>query len=122
MKNIFIVLFSAFLMFALLVKCNQAQATPFVVSDSTTQTVTHCGILLDSNAKVEVPVVTVTPTTAICKYDVGNVSVGQHTIKATFINVDPLWGRNESVQSAPFDFIRPGAGTITSPSGLGLSK
>jgi hypothetical protein len=97
-------------------------AAPFVVSDSTTQTVTHCGILLDTNAKVEIPVTTVTPTTAICKFDVGNVSVGSHTIRATFINFDPLWGRNESVQSVGFTFERPGASTLISPSGLGLSK
>jgi hypothetical protein len=99
-----------------------ALSAPFVTSDATTQKVTHCGILLDSGAKVEVPVVSVSPTSAICKYDVGGVVVGAHTIKATFINVDPLWGRSESVYSVPLDFERPAQTIPTSPSGLGLSK
>jgi hypothetical protein len=97
-------------------------AAPFVTSDATTQKVTHCGVLLDSGAKVEVPVVSVSATSAICKYDVGGVAVGPHTIKTTFINIDPVWGRNESAYSVPLNFERPGVDTVTPPSGLGISK
>lgn len=99
-----------------------AMATPFVVSDPTTQKVTHCGIQLDSGAKVEVPVTSVSTTSAICKYDVGGVTIGTHNIKATFINVDPVWGRSESVFSVPLDFVRPNNTIATPPTGLDISK
>lgn len=97
-------------------------ATPFVTSDPTAQKVTHCGILLDTGAKIEVPVVTVTPTTAKCSYDVGSVSIGTHTIKATFINVDPLWGKTESVYSLPLNFERPNSAISNAPTGLDITK
>lgn len=97
-------------------------AAPFITSDATTQKVTHCGIVLNNGTKIEVPVVSVSATSAICKYDVGGVAVGPHTIKATFINIDPVWGRSESVFSTPLDFERPAQVIPTSPSGLGLSR
>lgn len=97
-------------------------ASPFVVSDATTQKVTHCGVMLDSGAKVDVPVVSDSPTTAICKYDIGGVSVGPHTIKTTFINIDPIWGRSESVYSTPLDFVRPGDTVSQPPAGLNIVK
>jgi hypothetical protein len=97
-------------------------ATPFVTSDPTTQIVTHCGVLLDSGAKVDIPVTTVNVTSAICKYDIGTVSVGPHTIKVTFVNIDPVWGRSESVTSVPLDFVRPSNAITNPPTGLGIVK
>ena len=122
MKDLIYSIFYLLFIGTLLYSISSANAAPFVTSDATTQKVTHCGILLDTGAKVEVPVTTVTPTSAICKYDVGGVTVGSHTIKATFINVDPVWGRSESVTSLPLDFARPDQTIATPPSGLGISK
>ena len=99
-----------------------ANAAPFVTSDPTTQTVTHCGALIDSAAKVDSVVDIVTPTSFRCKIDIGTVSVGTHTIKATFVNIDPVWGRSESVNSLPLDFVRPGNTVTSPPSGLGIVK
>ena len=102
--------------------CNIAIAAPFVTSDPTAQKVTHCGILLDSGVKVDVPVTTVNATNAICKYDIGTVSIGLHTIKATFVNIDPVWGRSESVTSVPLDFVRPDNAITNPPTNLGIVK
>lgn len=110
------------LLAAMLLLPSLVVASPFVVSDPTTQTVTHCGILLDSGVKVDIPVTTVNATSAICKYDIGGVSVGPHAIKATFINIDPVWGRSESVTSVPLDFVRPGNVITNPPVGLGIVK
>jgi hypothetical protein len=99
-----------------------ASAAPFVTSDPTTQKVTHCGILLDSGAKLEIPVTSASATTAICKYDVGNVTIGTHTIKATFINVDPTWGKTESPYSIPLSFERPNSTVSNAPTGLDITK
>ncbi len=109
-------------LFALLVLPLYVYSAPFVTSDATTQKVTHCGILLDTGEKVEVPVTTVTPTSAICKYDVGGVTVGTHTIAATFINNDQLWGRTESAQSVNFTFVRPNNDIANPPTGLDVTK
>ena len=106
----------------ILIVSNFALAAPFVVSDSTTQVVTHCGVVLDSGSKIDVPVVTATPTTAICKYDISAVSVGPHTIKATFVNIDPIWGRSESVFSSPLDFVRPSNVINIAPTNLVITK
>ena len=97
-----------------------ALAAPFVVSDPTTQIVTHCGLYLDAASPVDVPVVK-TATGANCKFDINSVSTGVHTVKATFINIDPTWGRSESVTSAPFTFIRPASTMANSPTGLAIS-
>jgi hypothetical protein len=102
--------------------CSIAIASPFVTSDPTTQKVTHCGILLDSGAKVDVPVTTTNATSAVCKYDISLVTVGPHTIKATFVNIDPIWGRSESVTSAPLDFVRPDNAITNPPTNLGIVK
>ena len=114
MKKLFLI--------AILMAAPYVSAAPFITSDATTQKVTHCGIVLNNGTKIEVPVVSVSATSAICKYDVGGVAVGPHTIKATFINIDPVWGRSESVFSTPLDFERPAQVIPTSPSGLGLSR
>lgn len=106
----------------LMMVANVANAAPFVTSDPTTQKVTHCGILLNSGAKIEIPVTSASATTAICKYDIGTVAVGTHTIKATFINIDPVWGRSESVTSIPLDFVRPNNVVNNPPTGLDITK
>jgi len=95
-----------------------SHTAPYVISDPTTQSVAACGIVIDSAAKVESPVATVAGG-KICKYDVSGLTTGQHTITATFIGNDPVWGRLESVPSLPLVLSRPG--TPTSPGGLAIS-
>lgn len=94
-------------------------ATPFLVSDPTTQTVTHCGYLLDSATKVDIPVVSVTGG-KICKIDLQPVSTGTHSIKLTFVNIDPVWGRSESVETSPFSLTRPSSTVTNTPAGLAI--
>jgi hypothetical protein len=89
-------------------------ASPFIVSDDTAQDVTHCGVFIDSDPKIDIPVT----DTKSCKYDINYVSVGAHTIKFTYVKIDPIWGRSESVESAPFTFTRPSQTIEVSPSGL----
>lgn len=117
MKLLSILLLMPILFAFLLLVAVSAQSAPFVVSDSTMQTVTHCGLLLDSAAKLDVPVVTVTDG-KICKFDLSAVTAGVHSIKATFVNIDPVWGRSESVASVPFTFTRPASTMGESPAGL----
>jgi len=81
-------------------------AAPFVVSDPTLQGVTHCGSVLDGGVKVD-SVVAVSPLGKSCKIDVGSAATGNHSITASFVNIDPVYGRQESVQSAPLDFTVP---------------
>ncbi len=83
-----------------------AHSAPFVVSDPTTQTVTHCGIVINSDTKIDSPVETVTGGKR-CKYDLTGYAPGALSIKATFINVDPVWGRQESVFSVPLVLQKP---------------
>ena len=91
-------------------------AAPFVVSDPTLQGVTHCGSVLDGGVKVD-SVVAVSPLGKSCKIDIGSVGGGNHSIAASFVNIDPVYGRQESVQSAPFVFVVP-SGTINAPGAL----
>lgn len=88
-------------------------AAPFVVSDPSTQTVTHCGVVIDTQPKFDVPVIN-----KACKVDISTVTEGAHTIKATFVNIDPVWGRSESVFSTPLNFVRPSAQLLIAPSNL----
>ena len=88
-------------------------AAPFVVSDPTLQGVTHCGSVLDGGVKVD-SLVAVSPLGKSCKIDIGTVGVGNHSIAASFVNVDPIYGRSESVLSAPLDFTVPSK-TLTAP-------
>jgi len=81
-------------------------AAPFVVSDPTLQGVTHCGSVLDGGVKVD-SLVAVSPLGKSCKIDVGSAVTGNHSITASFVNVDPVYGRSESVMSAPLDFVVP---------------
>lgn len=85
-------------------------AAPFVESDPQIMgqpKATHCGILIDSEIKIESPVRLDTAGQPYCKYDLATVAVGSHTIRATFIVKDTVWGTLESVQSLPFSFTRP---------------
>lgn len=105
----------------LLLSASLGHAAPFVVSDPAPATgtqPTHCGIFLDAAAKAEVAVASDT-TGKYCKFDIGMVGIGSHTIKATFIAKDTTWGTLESLQSAPFTFTRPGVPQV--PVGLGLA-
>ena len=81
-------------------------AAPFVVSDPTIQGVTHCGSVLDGGVKVD-SLVAVSPSGKSCKIDMGSAATGNHSITASFVNIDPVYGRSESVMSAPLDFVVP---------------
>jgi len=96
-----------------------ATAAPFLVSDPLATGVTQCGIYLDAAAKVTSPVGTDASGLPICKYDLASVSVGSHTVKATAISIDPVWGNQESAQSLPFAFSRPAA-SVTAPTNIKL--
>ena len=79
-----------------------AFAQPFVVADVVAG-VSQCGVYLNAAPKVTVPA-----SSLLCKYDISGVSVGSHTIRMTAISVaDPIWGTQESVQSAALNFTRP---------------
>lgn len=99
-----------------------ALAAPFIVSDPLVSGVVQCGVFLDAAPKLTVPVTAVvTPAPGnICKFDVGGVGVGSHTITMTAITVnDPVWGSQESAKSSPLAFTRPAA--PNAPSGLQLA-
>jgi hypothetical protein len=94
--------------------CFAAGAAPFVVA-TVVSGVSSCGVFLDAAAKV-----TVTATALQCKYDLAAVSVGAHTVTMTAISTtDPVWGTQESAQSAPLNFTRPALPAV--PSGLTLT-
>ena len=83
-----------------------AYSAPWVVSDPTLQGVTHCGSVLDGGTKVD-SLVAVSPLGKSCKIDVGSAATGNHSITASFINIDPTYGRSESAMSAPLEFTVP---------------
>lgn len=86
-----------------------AWAAPFVVADVVAG-VTSCGVFLDSGAKMTVPA-----TALLCKWDAASVTTGAHVVRMTAITVaDPVWGTQESVQSAPLNFTRPGVPAVPS--------
>lgn len=98
-----------------------AHPAPFIVSAdfATTGTQpTHCGLFLDAAPKVEVPVVSQTSGAKFCKFDIAAVATGSHTVTATAIAKDTVWGTLESVKSSPFTFTRPGIPAV--PSGFGV--
>ena len=76
---------------------------------------THCGVFVDSAAKVEIPI-TIDATGKYCKYDISTISTGSHTIKMTHIAKDTVWGNLESTESNPLVLVRPGA--PSTPTGL----
>jgi len=82
-----------------------ASAAPFVVADLADQTTTHCAISVDGGAySADVPV---QGSPKVCKHDLSAVAAGSHTVTLKAVKVDPVWGRQESVASAPFTFTRP---------------
>jgi hypothetical protein len=83
-----------------------ALASPFVISDPVDPAVTDCGIFLDAAPKQTVPV-TLSGTSKICKLDLAGIANGAHTVKATAIVNDPVWGVQESPQTAPLGFTKP---------------
>lgn len=106
----------------ILLLCAPAYAGPFVVSDPVPATAvqpTHCGVWLDTQARTEIEV---TPSAAgpYCKYDVGTVTIGSHTLRMTHVRKDAVWGDMESAQSAPLAFQRPAVPGV--PAGVSLSK
>jgi len=101
----------------LIVGAISANAAPFVVSDPTAQTVTHCGVKIDSLTAVDSPVASDT-TGKYCKYDLSGLAAGTHIIKATYVNIDPTWGRIESIFSSPLSLTKPEV--QIAPSGLVL--
>ena len=104
---------------AILAFVPSAYAAPFVVSDPVDPATTQCGVFLNAAPKVTVPV-TVTAGVKTCKYDLATLASGTHTVKMTAITInDPVWGSQESAQSAPLAFSRPGV--PVAPVGLGLS-
>ena len=94
-----------------------ALSAPFVVSDLLDPRATHCGILMDAVPKVVIPVVAEAGGN-ICKFDLAGISNGSHTVMATAIAIDPIWGSQESVQSSPLSFVRPAG--VSAPAGLEL--
>ena len=95
-----------------------AYAAPFVVSDVLAAGVTQCGIYLDAVPKVVISVTAVTGGN-ICKHDLAGITSGAHTVRFTAITVnDPIWGSQESAQSSPLSFSKPGL--PAAPAGLAL--
>lgn len=81
-----------------------AAAAPFVVSDPLTIGTTQCGVYLDSAPRATIPV---TPATGgnICRFDLGGVAAGAHTVSMTAITLsDPVFGFQESAKSEPLTF------------------
>lgn len=95
-------------MFSLMTLPALAQAAPFIVSDPVTLTpaITHCGWYVDALAKEVLPVVAAAGGVQ-CKKDFAGEASGQHTVRATHIIKDAIWGDRESAQSAPFAFGVP---------------
>lgn len=98
-----------------------AQAAPFVRADNypaaSTPKPTHCGVLLDSAPKVQIPI-TSEAGNIYCKYDLSGVSNGNHSIKMTHILIDQIWGTLESAESNPLAFVKPAQPSL--PAGLQL--
>jgi hypothetical protein len=94
-----------------------AQAAPFVVSDPVDPACTHCGFKTDAGTRTDVAVA-LDGTAKICKLDISSLAAGSHTVNATAVAIDPVWGRRESVASANFPFV---VTTVpVPPLGLGL--
>jgi hypothetical protein len=90
-----------------------AQAAPFVEA-TVVSGVVSCNVVLDGGAKVNIPA-----TALKCRYDVGAVAAGSHSVTMTAVSAsDPVWGTQESAPSAPLNFTRPAL--VTAPSGLVL--
>lgn len=108
----------AFILFMFLT--GVANAAPFLTSDPSTQVppVTGCAIQLTDTITKAVRKVDTPLVNKGCKYDLAGTLPGIYEAKASFFYVDPVWGRQESVLSAPLELTRPN--TPASPAGLGL--
>ena len=110
-----------FIIILLMVWASRSMAAPFAVSDpypaASTPKPTHCGVYLDTAAKVEIPV-TVDATGTYCKIDLSAWTVGTHTLKATHIIKNTGWSDVESGYSGPLVQSRPGI--PSAPSGITL--
>lgn len=107
---------------ALMLTSLTALAQPYIVTDPLQVGVTQCGVYLDAQPKVVIPVTIVVTggQGSICKYSISTVTVGTHSIQLTSIAVnDPVWGSQESAKSVPFSFARPG--TPGAPTGIVLT-
>lgn len=93
-------------------------AAPFIVSDALDPRATHCGWKMDAGTRTDVAV-TLSGADKICKLDLAGLATGPHTVSATAVAVDPIWGRVESPASANFTFAVPTTPTV--PSGLKLA-
>ena len=82
----------------------------------------QCGVFLDTAPKVVIPAtVLVTPAGTICKFDLGAVPGGPHSITMTVITTnDPKYGSQESPQSPPLVFSLPWPTLLLAPGGLQL--
>ena len=106
------------LLAVLLVPC-AVQAAPFVTSDPVDTGTTSCGVFMDSNPKVTVPVAIVGGV-KVCQYDLATLSSGSHTIQMTAIIAATATNTGgESAKSLPLAFIKQVA--PVAPAGLGLS-
>lgn len=91
---------------ALLAFAGTAVAAPYVVTDPLMSHVTHCGVLVDAQPKVTIPVV-VQGADKICRFDLAGLAAGSHTVKMTAIANDPVYGTKESAESLPLSFVVP---------------
>lgn len=86
-----------------------AASAQYVYGDTQLTAPGQCGVFLDSNPRTAISTVLV-GTVHTCKLDVSGVSNGSHSVKFTAVATnDPTWGTQESGQSAPFAFSRPGS-------------
>lgn len=89
-----------------------AHAAPFYTVDVVAGT-TSCGITVDAQPKVNIPVTVVAPSAArptgvYCAFDVAVLAPGSHTIKATAQAVaDAVYGTQESPENAPLTTVKP---------------
>lgn len=94
-------------------------ASPFIVTDPVDSRTTHCGVFVDAFPKQTIAV-TLEGVNKTCKHDLAGITDGVHTVRITAIVAnDPIWGSQESPQSAPLQFVKPA--TPPAPSGARLS-
>jgi len=88
-----------------------ASAAPFALGDLPDQTTTHCQLEYDGVWGQDAAV---TGTPKVCRFDIAGATVSAHTIRMKAVKVDPIWGRQESVPSAPLTFSPPAPPAATS--------
>ena len=87
-----------------------AAASPFLSCDpfpATGIVPTHFGVVMDGGAKVDSPAVLDAAGAASCRFDLGGLAAGDHTVTVTSVIINPVWGRAESAATPPFTFTRP---------------